>query len=210
LSKKSGTTEDRNEKNISKEDIENLNVENNENLEKNETIENSKNEEKDNVKNENSEIKNEEKEVSEIEKLKNELEETKDSLLRLSAEYQNFRKRVVKEKEDIYKYANEKLMVDLLPVVDNFDRGFSNLSDDVDKALLEGIELIRKSLKDFLDKNGVKEIEALDKPFDHDKHHAVMTEEKEGIKENIVIEEFQKGYEMNGKVIRHSMVKVSS
>ncbi|BEP29687.1 nucleotide exchange factor GrpE [Helicovermis profundi] len=148
-------------------------------------------------------------ELSEVDKLKKELAETKDSFLRLNAEYQNFRRRATTEKADIYKYANEKLFVDLLPVVDNFERGFSSIDLEENPALLEGIELIKKSLMDFLDKNGVKEVKALNTPFDHDKHHAVMTEEKEGVEADIVIEEFQKGYEMNGKVIRHSMVKVS-
>ena len=151
----------------------------------------------------------EKEELTELEKLKNELEASKESFLRLNAEYQNFRRRAVAEKADIYKYANEKLLVELLPVVDNFERGFNNVDIEKDSALHEGIELIKKSLLDFLDKNGLKVIESLDNPFDHDKHHAVMTEEKEGVEASIVIEEFQKGYEMNGKVIRHSMVKVS-
>lgn len=150
----------------------------------------------------------EESEEDEFLKMKKELDALKDTNLRLNAEFQNFRRRVEKEKADIYKFANEKLMLDLLPVVDNFERALTTLVCE-DATFTNGIDLIRKNLMDFLTKNNVRPIESLDQPFDHDKHHAVMTEEKEGIEANIVIEEFQKGYLLNDKVIRHSMVKVS-
>lgn len=147
-------------------------------------------------------------EEDEFLKMKKELETQKDNNLRLNAEFQNFRRRVEKEKADIYKFANEKLMLDLLPVVDNFERALSTMVCE-DTTFTDGIDLIKKNLTDFLTKNNVKEIEALDQEFDHDKHHAVMTEEREGVEANVVIEEFQKGYMLNDKVIRHSMVKVS-
>lgn len=147
-------------------------------------------------------------EEDEFLKMKKELETQKDNNLRLNAEFQNFRRRVEKEKADIYKFANEKLMLDLLPVVDNFERALSTMVCE-DTTFTDGIDLIKKNLNDFLTKNNVSEIEALDQAFDHDKHHAVMTEERDGVEANIVIEEFQKGYMLNDKVIRHSMVKVS-
>ncbi len=153
------------------------------------------------------EVKEEEQE-DELTKVKKELDSLKDANLRLNAEFQNFRRRVEKEKADIYKFANEKLMLDLLPVVDNFERALSTMSCE-GSTIVDGIDLIKKNLLDFLEKNNVKAIEALNEPFDHDLHHAVMTEEREGVEANIVIEEFQKGYMLGEKVIRHSMVKVS-
>lgn len=147
-------------------------------------------------------------EEDEFLKMKKELDTAKDNNLRLNAEFQNFKRRVEKEKADIYKFANERLMLELLPVVDNFERALSTMVCE-DTTFTDGIDLIKKNLNDFLTKNNVSEIEALDQPFDHDKHHAVMTEERDGVEANIVIEEFQKGYMLNEKVIRHSMVKVS-
>jgi len=147
-------------------------------------------------------------EEDEFLKMKKELDTVKDNNLRLNAEFQNFKRRVEKEKADIYKFANERLMLELLPVVDNFERALSTMVCE-DTTFTDGIDLIKKNLNDFLTKNNVSEIVALDQPFDHDKHHAVMTEEKDGVEANIVIEEFQRGYMLNEKVIRHSMVKVS-
>ncbi|MGB3368031.1 MAG: nucleotide exchange factor GrpE [Acidaminobacteraceae bacterium] len=147
-------------------------------------------------------------EEDEFLKMKKELDTVKDNNLRLNAEFQNFKRRVEKEKADIYKFANERLMLELLPVVDNFERALSTMVCE-DTTITDGIDLIKKNLNNFLAKNNVSEIEALDQPFDHDKHHAVMTEEKDGVEANIVIEEFQRGYMLNDKVIRHSMVKVS-
>jgi len=141
-------------------------------------------------------------------KMKKELDTVKDNNLRLNAEFQNFKRRVEKEKADIYKFANERLMLELLPVVDNFERALSTMVCE-DTTFTDGIDLIKKNLNNFLAKNNVSEIIALNQPFDHDKHHAVMTEEKDGVEANIVIEEFQRGYMLNEKVIRHSMVKVS-
>lgn len=145
----------------------------------------------------------------ELSMVKKELEAQKEANLRLNAEFINFKRRVEKEKADIYKFANEKLIVDLLPIMDNFERAMGTMNYEDNKSFIDGVELIKKSLVDFFEKNGVKAIECVNEPFDHDKHHAVMTEERDGYEANVVIEEFQKGYVMGEKVIRHSMVKVS-
>lgn len=144
-----------------------------------------------------------------------ELQETIDLLndkyLRLNAEYQNYRKRVEKEKSDIFKYGTEKLFVELLPIMDNFERALSSKNTEkMDQKILDGILMIKKSFEAFFDKNGVKKIEALGQPFDPVMHHAVMTESVEDSESEHVVEVLQDGYLMNDKVIRTSMVKVSN
>lgn len=137
------------------------------------------------------------------------LAEEKDRYLRLNAEFQNYKKRVEKEKADLIKYGNEKLLTDLLLVLDNIDRAVKSSENTEDTRLRDGILLIKKAFDDTLATNGVTEIEAMDKPFDHDEHYAVMTEEVEGKDEGIIVDVLQKGYKLNGKVIRPSMVKVT-
>ncbi|MEA3422998.1 MAG: nucleotide exchange factor GrpE [Bacillota bacterium] len=133
-----------------------------------------------------------------------------EKFLRLNAEFMNFKKRTEKEKSDIYKYANEKLMVDLLPVVDNIARALHAIEDaDNHKSVLEGVNLIKSNFDEFLKKNGVEVIDAKGEIFDPNLHHAVMTEENDDFEDDTVIDEFQVGYKLNDKVIRPSMVKVS-
>lgn len=148
----------------------------------------------------------------EIKRLTEELAAKGDAFLRLTAEYQNYRRRVEKEKQELIKFGNEKLVVDLLKVLDNFDRALSAVDYDCEenKNLISGIEMIRKSLSDLLKDYGVDPIEAVGQLFDPVMHHAVMTEAAEGIAPDTVLDEFQKGYTLNQKVIRPSMVKVSS
>ena len=127
--------------------------------------------------------------------------------LRLMADFQNYKKRVEKEKRDLYSYANEKLMNELLAVVDNFERA---LDHDADEGFKEGIEMIFKQLQDVLEKSGLAEIPALGEEFDPNVHSAVMTEETEDYESGKVSGVMQKGYTLNGKVIRPSMVKVAN
>ena len=127
--------------------------------------------------------------------------------LRLMADFQNYKKRVEKEKRDLYSYANEKLMNELLAVVDNFERA---LDHDADEGFKEGIEMIFKQLQDVLEKSGLAEIPALGEEFDPNVHSAVMTEETEEYESGKVSGVMQKGYTLNGKVIRPSMVKVAN
>jgi molecular chaperone GrpE len=152
-----------------------------------------------------------EKEVNKEIVLQETIDQLNDKYLRLNAEYQNYRKRVEKEKADIFKYGTEKLILDLLPMMDNFERALSlKNTEKMDRKILDGIVMIKKSFDDFFDKNGVKKIEALGQPFDPVMHHAVMTESVEDSASEHVIEVLQDGYLLNDKVIRTSMVKVSN
>ena len=142
--------------------------------------------------------------------LKEELDETKDKLLRKAAEFDNFKQRTAREKVDFYKFAVCDTVEKLLPVLDNLDRAIASGEQNEDKeALLEGIKMVRKQFSDSLTGIGVEEIEALGKEFDPEVHNAIMTEESDK-DANTILEEFAKGYKYKDKVIRHSMVKVSS
>ncbi|MDI6603937.1 MAG: nucleotide exchange factor GrpE [Thermoanaerobacteraceae bacterium] len=152
-----------------------------------------------------------EKELEELrEKFKqkeNEANEYLELVQRLKAEFENYRKRTQKEKCELIEFGQEKIILDILPVIDNFERALCSEGDD--KTFREGIELIYKQFKGILEKSGVKEIHAEGEIFDPHKHHAVMQEEVEDKKENEIIEVLQKGYILNNKVIRPSMVKVA-
>lgn len=150
--------------------------------------------------------------TDELTAAKEELKLKNEALLRTVAEYQNYRKRVEKEKQDIMKYANEKIMKDLINVHDNFERaiGAMDKENEAIASVVSGIEMIKKSFDDILDRYGVKELESEGQPFNPDQHHAVMTEEREGVEANTVLEVFQKGYTLHEKVIRPAMVKVSN
>lgn len=152
-----------------------------------------------------------ENEINKEIELQETIDQLNDKYLRLNAEYQNYRKRVEKEKADIFKYGTEKLFLELLPIMDNFERALtSKNTEKMDQKILDGIVMIKKSFDAFFDKNGVKKIEALGQPFDPVMHHAVMTESVEDSESEHVVEVLQDGYLMNDKVIRTSMVKVSN
>jgi molecular chaperone GrpE len=147
-------------------------------------------------------------EFSEVDKLKNECAEINDKHVRLQAEFLNFKKRTEKEKSNLYKFANEKLFVDLLPLMDNMERALASTEAGSD-GIVDGLKMIKKSLDEVFTKNDVAAIEAIGQEFDPELHHAVMSDESDDHAAEHVIEEFQKGYKLNDKVIRHSMVKVS-
>ena len=134
-------------------------------------------------------------------------ESESEKYLRLLAEFQNFKKRAAKEKTDIHAYANEKLMADLLPVLDNFERALETKTEEVE-SYASGVELIFTQMKTALENHGLKEVEALGADFDPNKHSAVMTEESEEFESGKVSKVLQKGYDLNGKVIRPAMVVV--
>lgn len=139
-----------------------------------------------------------------------EVEELRNSLVRLQADFSNFRKRCDKEKSDYIKFANESLVSDILPVLDNFNRAFDAAeAQGVNSELTEGFELILKSLIGVLENKGLKEIESDGEVFDPQFHQAVITEDSDG-ESGIVLETLQKGYMLNDRVIRPSMVKVSN
>lgn len=129
--------------------------------------------------------------------------------MRLAADFQNYKRRTEKEKSDIYQYANEKIALDVIEVIDNFERALAHIDECADKQFAEGVEKIYKQLQAVLEKNSIEEIKAEGEPFDPNFHNAVMTREEEGIESGIVLNAMQKGYTLNGRVIRPSMVVVS-
>ena len=156
------------------------------------------------------EHKKEHKKDKKLEELQNEINTLKDKNMRIAAEMVNTLRRKDEETNRLLKYSNESLITELLPVIDNFERALNvdATSNDIE-SYQKGMTMIYNSLKNILEKFEVKEIEAIDKEFDPSYHQAVMQEEKEGTKENIVIEVLQKGYTYKDKVIRPAMVKVS-
>lgn len=128
--------------------------------------------------------------------------------MRLMADFQNFKRRTEKEKSDIYAFANEKIISELLNVIDNFERALLHGAEG--DSFAEGMNMIFKQLQGVLEKAGVKEIEALGLDFDPNFHNAVMTEDSTEYESGKVTEVLQKGYTLNSKVIRPSMVKVAN
>ena len=137
--------------------------------------------------------------------------ELNDKVLRQMAEFENFRKRTEKEKAAMFEIGAKSIVEKLLPVIDNFERGLAALSEEErNGAFAQGIEKIYKQLLTELAEAGVTPIEAVGKEFNPDFHNAVMHIEDENLGENIVAEEFQKGYMYKDSVVRHSMVKVAN
>ena len=139
------------------------------------------------------------------------IEELTDRLTRQMAEFDNFRKRTEKEKSQMYEIGAKDIIEKILPIVDNFERGLASMPED-EKAtpFAEGMEKIYKQLMTTLEGIGVKPIEAVGQEFNPDFHNAVMHVEDEELGENIIAEEFQKGYMYRDSVVRHSMVKVAN
>ena len=137
------------------------------------------------------------------------LAEANDKYARLYAEYDNYRKRTAKEREGIYTDAYVDAVSEILPILDNFERALQFKDADADNVT-RGLEMIEKGFAEALTKMGVCEIEALGKPFDPEKHNAVMHVEDDAFGENEVVEVFMKGYIKGDKVLRHSMVKVAN
>ncbi|MDR1246915.1 MAG: nucleotide exchange factor GrpE [Clostridiales Family XIII bacterium] len=131
--------------------------------------------------------------------------------VRLAADFQNYKRRVEKEKNDIYAYANEKMAVGLLEVIDNFERALESHdgADGREEGFAKGMKLIFKQLLDILLKNGVEEIQSLGEDFDPAVHHAVMMEESETYESGKVSAVLGKGYRLKERVIRPAMVKVA-
>lgn len=144
---------------------------------------------------------------SDLAKKEGELEEATNRLLRLQADFANYKNRSEKEKSDTIKYASEKLMLELLPILDNFERALESESEK--DGFYEGVELIYNQIVNALSNSGLSEIEALGQPFDPNMHHAVIMEESDDYEADLVMEVLQKGYKLNDRVIRPSMVKVA-
>ena len=139
------------------------------------------------------------------------IEELTDKVVRQMAEFDNFRKRTEKEKSQMYEIGAKDIIDKILPVIDNFERGLSVVPEDKkDDSFVLGMEMIYKQLMTTLESAGVKVIEAVGQEFNPDFHNAVMHVEDDEVGENIVVEEFQKGYMYRDSVVRYSMVKVAN
>lgn len=151
----------------------------------------------------------EEKKINDqMEELQRQIDEKDDKYKRLQAEYSNYMRRTQQEKETIGLFANEKIINELIPVLDSMERAIDACTDKED-TMYKGIELVHKQLIDCLQKFGVEEIASLNEEFDPNLHLAVMQESVEGVEPNKVVMVLQKGYKLKTKVIRPTMVKVS-
>ncbi len=148
-----------------------------------------------------------------LETAKKTADEEHDRVLRLSAEFDNYKKRMNRQMDELRKYANETLLKDLLPVVDNLERALNlageNTGEKMAESFKEGVEMTLNEILKILERHHVTPIEALGKPFDPVFHEAVMQEPSEKAPENTVINEFQKGYMIHDRLLRPSMVVVS-
>ena len=190
------------EKDLEKENLEGEAVQN-------ETVE----EQNENVENQDAEKSAEETSDNcddKVKKLEAELQEWKNSYTRKLAEFQNFTKRKENEVAEMRKYASEGIIVKLLDNIDNLERAVdaSKESQNFD-SLIEGVNMILNNLKNLLTEEGVEEIEAAGKEYDPYEHKAMITENKEELDDNVVVQVFQKGYKMKGKVVRPAMVTVN-
>lgn len=138
------------------------------------------------------------------------IEELTDRLTRQMAEFDNFRKRTEREKSQMYEIGAKDIIEKILPVVDNFERGLKAAEENHEDPFIQGMEMVYKQLMTTLESVGVKPIEAVGQEFNPDYHNAVMHVEDEAFGENIVAEEFQKGYMYRESVVRYSMVKVAN
>lgn len=137
------------------------------------------------------------------------IEELNDRLIRSMAEFDNFRKRSEKEKSQMFEVGAKSIIEKILPVIDNFERGLGTITEEEkESAFVQGIEQIYKQFTTALEEAGVKPIEAVGQEFNPDFHNAVMHGEDDAYGENIISDEFQKGYMYKESVVRHSMVKV--
>lgn len=147
-----------------------------------------------------------------LEAARHEARETYDRLLRVSADFDNYRKRTAREMEDSRKYANETLIREMLPVVDNLERAIVSSTGDAEctnGCLLEGVQMTLKEIVKILERFGVKPVVSLGKPFDPNYHQALMQEETEDHPEHTVISELQKGYTLHDRLLRPALVVVS-
>ena len=139
------------------------------------------------------------------------IEDLTDKLRRQMAEFDNFRKRTEKEKSGMFEMGAKSVVEKLLPVVDNFERGLASVPEEQkEDPFVAGVDKVYKQLLTVFDELGVKPIEAVGQPFDPNFHNAVMHVEDDEQGENVVVEEFQKGYMYHDSVVRHSMVKVAN
>lgn len=190
------------EKDLEKENLEGEAVQNEAVEEQNENVENQEAEKSAEETSDNCDDK--------VKKLEAELEEWKNSYTRKLAEFQNFTKRKENEVAEMRKYASEGIIVKLLDNIDNLERAVDASKESQNfNSLIEGVNMILNNLKNLLTEEGVEEIEAAGKEYDPYEHKAMITENKEELDDNVVVQVFQKGYKMKGKVVRPAMVTVN-
>ncbi len=133
-----------------------------------------------------------------------------DQLMRIAADFENYKRRQEREKEELAKFAGQQLITSLLPVLDNFERALqAETGNEENGTFIEGVRMIHKQFLDVLSKAGVTLIEAMGEPFNPEYHEAIMSEENDEVPDETVIGEFQRGYTMHGRLLRPSIVKVS-
>ena len=156
----------------------------------------------------NEEIKIENEEKSELQKKQIELDELDDRYKRVFAEFENYKKRTQKERENLYNSILGDIITNMLPLIDNLDMAAN--AECKDEGYKKGIELVEKQFKEFLNKNHVEEIPAVGERFDPGLHEAVSSVQDETKESQEIVQEFRKGYKMGTKVLRHSMVVVAN
>ncbi|MEC4684562.1 MAG: nucleotide exchange factor GrpE [Nitrospirota bacterium] len=145
-----------------------------------------------------------------VKELEAELTESRERYLRLYAEFENYKKRVQKDKEEMLKYGTEPLLQDLLTVLDNLEMAIQHAEKEVSaESLIQGVELTLKEFRKVLNKYGISEIEAVGKPFDPAYHHAMSQVERSDLEDKTVVEEYRKGYMLKDRTIRPALVAVS-
>jgi len=142
-------------------------------------------------------------------RLTSELQEINDKYVRLYAEFENYKKRINKDKEELVRYGNESLIFELLPVIDNLEMALKHSSHDLNTGIVQGVEITLKELQRVLEKFGLSPIDASGKPFDPAVHHAITQVERDDVAEKTLVGEFRKGYMLWDKVLRPSLVAVS-
>ncbi|PZX07164.1 molecular chaperone GrpE [Psychrobacillus insolitus] len=149
-------------------------------------------------------------EVDELTLVKQQLEEEQDKAIRSRADFENYKRRVQKDKEADYKYRAQPLLLDILPVLDNFERALAvNATTEEATSLVKGVEMVYRTLLDAVTKEGLEVIEAEGVAFDPNFHQAVMQEKDDSKEPGIVLQELQKGYKLKDRILRPSMVKVN-
>ncbi|MCM3339641.1 nucleotide exchange factor GrpE [Paenibacillus sp. MER TA 81-3] len=147
---------------------------------------------------------------TELEQAKEQADEHYQRYLRTQADFDNFRRRTMKEKEDLAKYASAKVITELLPVLDNFERALSTGQEASEtESFVKGVDMIFRQIQQVMEQEGVQPMNAVGEPFNPEYHQAIMQVESDEYEEGFVVEEVQKGYMLKDKVLRPAMVKVS-
>lgn len=147
---------------------------------------------------------------AEVDRLQEEVENEQNKYLRLLADYENFKRRSAKDREEAEKFRSKALLSDLLPVLDNFERALAaEAENEKNESLLKGIRMVYNTLLEAVKREGLEEVKSVGEPFDPNIHQAVMQEKDDSQEPGTVLQEFQKGYTLKGRVLRPAMVKVN-